>query len=118
MTVEYEREILAKRAVELGVDLSLRDNEANETALMIATRCGFDKIAQILGDAGAEEWIPYLTSFMRSLFQVIPTKVYITFLNIFCYLRDDLRVTAYLCDSHSLNSRVSVSPEIHNSCKY
>ncbi|KAF7183937.1 hypothetical protein CNMCM7691_004427 [Aspergillus felis] len=52
--VAYERETLLKRAVELGVDLSVRDSEADETALMLATRRGFDNFAQILRDAGAE----------------------------------------------------------------
>ncbi|PKX91101.1 ankyrin [Aspergillus novofumigatus IBT 16806] len=45
--VAFEREKLVKRAVELGVDLSVRDHEA-ETALMVAARYGPDNIAQIL----------------------------------------------------------------------
>ncbi|GIJ90592.1 hypothetical protein Asppvi_009553 [Aspergillus pseudoviridinutans] len=52
--VAYERETLLKRAVELGVDSSVRDSEADETALMLATRRGIDNFAQILRDAGAE----------------------------------------------------------------
>jgi ankyrin repeat protein len=50
--VAYEQEKLVKRAVELGVDLSVRDSEA-ETALMIAMRYGYDNITYILWDAGA-----------------------------------------------------------------
>ncbi|KAG2001780.1 hypothetical protein GB937_009937 [Aspergillus fischeri] len=52
--VAYEREKLVKRAAELGVDLSVRDGEANETALMLATRRGLDKLIQMLRNAGAE----------------------------------------------------------------
>jgi ankyrin repeat protein len=48
--VAFEREKLVKRAVELGVDLSVRDHEA-ETALMVATCYGSDNIAQILRNA-------------------------------------------------------------------
>ncbi|GFF85248.1 hypothetical protein CNMCM6936_006934 [Aspergillus lentulus] len=48
--VANERENLVKRAVELGVDLSVRDHEA-ETALMVATCYGSDNVAQILRDA-------------------------------------------------------------------
>ncbi|RLL95230.1 hypothetical protein CFD26_103631 [Aspergillus turcosus] len=53
--VMYKRENLVKRAVELGVDLSVREDEANETALMMATQFGYDSIALILRDAGAKE---------------------------------------------------------------
>lgn len=48
--------------------------------------------------------------FIRSLPGVIPARVDMaTSSACFCYPCDDLRVTAHLCDSHSLNTRVGVS---------
>lgn len=52
--VAYQRENMVKRAVELGVDLSVLHGETKETALMLATRRGYDKITQIIRVAGAE----------------------------------------------------------------
>ncbi|RHZ46216.1 ankyrin repeat domain-containing protein [Aspergillus thermomutatus] len=52
--VAYGRVKLVKRAVEIGVDLSVRDGGTNDTALRMATHRGRINIAQILRDAGAE----------------------------------------------------------------
>jgi ankyrin repeat protein len=49
--VAYQREDMVKRAVELGVDLGVLHGERKETALMLAIRRGYDKIAQILKNA-------------------------------------------------------------------